>query len=334
MKKIFAAFISLLLLAVILIGLAMFYVVQGANAPGPLTESKILLIKRGTGTAGIATQLQSEGVVASDLLFKINAAIEKSKGSLKAGEYEFTPAMTIKEILSMIREGRVYDRKITLREGLTSHQIIGLLNAASDFTGDQVTDIPAEGSLLPETYHYTGADNRQKILDQMSAAMKKAIDDLWPTRSADLPFKTIEEAITLASIVEKETGVADERKKVAGVFINRLRRGMPLQSDPTVIYGMTNGALQNEGQGPIGRRLLTKDLQEDTPYNTYMNAGLPPGPIANPGRASIEAVLHPEIHDFIYFVADGTGGHAFARTLTEHNANVTKWRQFRREQNR
>lgn len=234
----------------------------------------------------------------------------------------------------MIREGRVYDRKITFPEGMTSHQIIALLNATADFTGDAVTTIPPEGSLLPETYHYTGADTRQKIVDQMSVAMTKTIDELWPARSGDLPFKTIEEAIVLASIVEKETGVAHERKKVAGVFINRLRRGMPLQSDPTVIYGMTNGAIQNEGQGPIGRRLLTKDLQEHTAYNTYMNAGLPPGAIANPGRESIEAVLHPEIHDFIYFVADGSGGHAFGRTLTEHNANVAKWRKFRREQNR
>jgi UPF0755 protein len=334
MKKILVALTSFLLMAIILAGLGAFYVMQGAASPGPLTESKILLIKRGTGTAAIASQLQSEGVIESDLIFKINAAFEKSKGSLKAGEYEFTPHISIKEIITMVREGRVYDRKITFREGLTSYQIVGLLNAATDFTGESVINIPAEGSLLPETYHYTGADTRQKILDQMSSAMKKTIEELWPNRSGDLPIKTIEEAIVLASIVEKETGVADERKKVAGVFINRLRRGMPLQSDPTVIYGMTNGALQDEGQGPIGRRLLTKDLQEHTAYNTYMNAGLPPGPIANPGRASIEAVLHPEIHDFIYFVADGTGGHAFGRTLTEHNANVAKWRKIRREQSR
>lgn len=332
MKKLLGAMAALLLLATIAAGASFFYIKDQIDQAGPLQETKIILIERGTGIQGIAAQLGQESIVASPWLFKIAAALEKSKGSLKAGEYEFTPQMSVADILSMLRAGRVYDRKITFPEGLSAHQIISLLNAAQDFSGDPVVDIPKEGSLLPETYHYTRADTRQKIVAQMETSMTKTIDDLWPLRSADLPFTTINEAITLASIVEKETGMAEERKKVAGVFINRLRRGMPLQSDPTVLYAMTMGQVDESGQGPIGRRLLTKDLSTSSPYNTYENAGLPPGPIANPGRASIEAVLHPEIHDFIYFVADGSGGHAFGRTLAEHNANVAKWRKIRREQ--
>ncbi len=333
MKKSIAILGSLALLGVIMAGVTIAYILQTAKAPGPLSDTKIILIERGQGIAAIAQALEGEQIIDSSLTFKINAAFQKGQGSLKAGEYEFTPAMSVNDVLAMLREGRVYDRKITFPEGLTSHQIIANLNAAADLSGDPVLEIPKEGTLLPETYHYTRADTRQKVIEQMSAAMTKAIEELWPTRSEGLPFNTPEEAVTLASIVEKETGVASERKKVAGVFINRLRLGMPLQSDPTVIYGMTMGQVQNDGQGPIGRRLLTRDLQEETPYNTYKNVGLPPGPIANPGRDSIEAVLHPESHDFIYFVADGSGGHAFARTLAEHNSNVAKWRKIRREQN-
>ena len=220
---------------------------------------------------------------------------------------------------------------MTLPEGVTSWQIVETLKSLEDMAGD-VAEVPAEGTLLPETYHYIKNDDRTELLGKMKAAMDKTVAELWPMRVEGLPITTEAEALVLASIVEKETGVAAERKKVAGVFINRLRKGMPLQSDPTVIYGITKGEVQNEGQGPLGRRLLTKDLEVDTPYNTYMNPGLPPTPIANPGRASIEAVLNPEVHDYIYFVADGTGGHVFARTLAEHNANVARWRKIRKAQ--
>jgi UPF0755 protein len=185
---------------------------------------------------------------------------------------------------------------------------------------------------LPETYDYRLKENKQDVIGRMQESMTKTIDELWPGRTANLPFATKEEALTLASIVEKETGLEAERKRVAGVFVNRLRRGIALQTDPTVIYAITKGRPQNEGKGPLGRRLLKKDLAFDSPYNTYLHAGLPPGPIANPGRASIEAVLHPEEHDFIYFVADGKGGHIFSSTLHEHGKNVTQWRIIRREQ--
>lgn len=332
MKKLAAILGVSFLLGVIIAALTAFYIFKQGEVAGPLKESKIVLIERGTGTARMAQILEDENVIASALIFKIHAALKKSEGTLKAGEYEFSPSMSLNDAMTMIREGRVYDRKITFAEGLTSHQIVEALRASDILTGE-ITDVPADGTLLPETYHFIKGDTRQAILDQMSAAMKKTLDELWAARSSDLPFDTIEEAVTLASIVEKETGVAHERGKVAGVFVNRLRRGMPLQSDPTVIYAMTQGVIETQGQGPIGRRLLTKDLNIDSPFNTYRYAGLPPAPIANPGRDAIAAVLNPEIHDFVYFVADGTGGHAFARTLAEHNSNVAKWRKIRRSQN-
>jgi len=331
MKKLCLILGSLVLAILVMAGGYILYAMHMATAPGPLTENKILVIGRGTGIAGIAQRLENEGVISSSLAFKINAGLQKSQGSLKAGEYEFTSAISMQAAIDMIRSGKVYDRKITFPEGLTSHQIVDILNKSDMLTGDPV-EAPRDGSLLPETYHIVKGDTRQSVLNQMSAAMAKTVDELWAGRAPDLPFTTVQEAVTLASIVEKETGLPSERAKVAGVFINRLKRGIPLQSDPTVIYAMNQGVNEEEGQGPIGRHLLSKDLEMESPYNTYINAGLPPGPIANPGRASIEAVLHPEVHDFIYFVADGTGGHAFARNLAEHNANVAKWRKIRRAQ--
>ncbi|MEM6780544.1 MAG: endolytic transglycosylase MltG [Pseudomonadota bacterium] len=297
--------------------------------PGPLQDTKLVLIERGMGVSSIAGKLDTETVIASDLLFKIAALLKNS--SLKAGEYEFPAKVSIAEALSMLEEGKVFDRSFTIREGLTSYQIVKRLNAVEELSGE-IIDIPAEGSLLPETYRFISGDTKQQKLERMQQAMQDTIEELWPQRAGDLPFETIEDAITLASIIEMETGQADERAKVAGVFVNRLHKGMALQTDPTVIYALTKGKVQEEGRGPLGRRLLRKDLEVDDPYNTYVYPGLPPGPIANPGRASIEAALNPAKHEYLYFVADGTGGHAFSKTLAEHNANVAKWRQIRRSQ--
>lgn len=305
--------------------------VQSVGAPGPLDETKIVLIERGKGVAAIAQTLENENVIASALVFKILTKIDGDTRPLKAGEYEFMAGITMQDSLTMMREGRVYDRKVTFPEGVTSWQIVETLKKLEDMAGE-VTDVPSEGSLLPDTYHYIKNDDRAALLGKMKEAMDKTVAELWPTRVADLPIENEAQALTLASIVEKETGVASERKRVAGVFINRLKKGMPLQTDPTVIYALTKGEIETEGQGPLGRRLLSKDLSFDSPYNTYLYPGLPPGPIANPGRASIEAVLNPEVHDYIYFVADGTGGHVFARTLAEHNRNVANWRKIRRAQ--
>lgn len=305
---------------------------QSVNKPGPLPATSIVLIERGKGVAAIGNILEQNQVISSALIFKIVNGIEKDPRPLKAGEYEFTAQISMREALEMMREGKTYDRKVTFPEGVTAWQIVESLKAQTDLTGE-IADVPAEGTLLPQTYHYIKDTGRAELIAQMKAAMEKTLNELWEGRAEGLPFTTKEEALTLASIVEKETGVAAERAKIAGVFINRLRKGIPLQTDPTVIYAMTKGEIQTEGQGPIGRRLLTADLQYDSPYNTYLYPGLPPGPIANPGRASIEATLHPEEHDYIYFVADGTGGHVFARTLTEHNTNVANWRKIRKSQN-
>ena len=331
MKKFFLLVFILGFASIIAVGVWLAVSMKNAYDPGKLPETKIVLIERGKGVAAIAQILEDEKVIDSALIFKILTRIEKDQRPLKAGEYEFTPNISMADALSMMREGKMYDRKVTFPEGVTSWQIVETLKALPDMAGE-IIDIPAEGTLLPETYHYIKNDDRAALLGKMKTAMDKAVADLWPARMQDLPVNNEAEVLVLASIVEKETGVASERKRVAGVFINRLKKGMPLQSDPTVIYGITKGEIQNEGQGPLGRRLLTKDLETDSPYNTYLNPGLPPTPIANPGRASIEAVLQPELHDYIYFVADGTGGHVFARTLEEHNRNVANWRKIRRAQ--
>lgn len=297
--------------------------------PGPLAETRFIVIERGSGLAGITAKLEREGIITQGLLFKIAARTKKLHTQLKAGEYEITPHMSMADILHKMASGDVYDRKLTFREGLTSWQVVQILNRATELSGDLLTEIPEEGSLLPETYHYMKTDKREKLIEQMQSAMRKVREELWEKRTDNLPVKTIEEAIVLASIVEKETGIPEERRKVAGVFINRLRRGMPMQSDPTAIYALTMGKIQEDGLGPLGRRLLRKDLEIDSPYNTYKYPGLPPAPIANPGKESIAAVLNPETHNYIYFVADGTGGHVFAETLAEHEANVAKWRKIR-----
>ncbi|HEU4838905.1 MAG TPA: endolytic transglycosylase MltG [Micavibrio sp.] len=329
MKKIFLTVVLLGVAAIFAAGAWFFVALKNAHDPGPLPENKIVLIERGKGVAAIAEILESEGVIDSSLIFKILSRVEPDQRPLKAGEYEFTANVTMAEAMKMMREGKVYDRKVTFPEGVTSWQIVETLKELPDMKGE-IADIPPEGSLLPQTYHYIRNDDRNVLLGKMKEGMTKTMAELWPARAPDLPVTTEAEAMALASIVEKETGVASERKRVAGVFVNRLKKGMPLQSDPTVIYGITKGEVKSEGQGPIGRRLLTKDLETHSPYNTYLNPGLPPTPIANPGRESIEAVLHPEAHDYIYFVADGTGGHVFARTLAEHNSNVARWRKIRR----
>ncbi len=330
--KIFLSLLSVMAIlgacVAIFIGLS----VNEFTAPGPLAADKIVLIERGSGVSVIAAKLADEGVIEKPYIFKAAARLTGKHAALKAGEYQFDAGIPMAAILDKMYEGDTFDRVFTVPEGLTSWQIVQRLNAAENLTGD-ITEIPAEGTLLPETYHFMANETRAAKIAEMQAAMTKTIDELWEGRAKDLPFTTKEEAITLASIVEKETGIASERERIAGVFINRLKQGIPLQTDPTVIYALTKGEVQEDGQGPIGRRLLTKDLQTDSPYNTYKNAGLPPGPIANPGRAAIAATLNPETNDLIYFVADGTGGHVFAKTLDEHNANVAKWRKIRREKN-
>ena len=301
--------------------------------PGPLPQNTVIEIASGSSLAKISDELLSTGAISHALVFKIGVRIKGDASALKAGEYQISSAASMHDIMQLMQNGKTIMRSFTIPEGKTSYEIVRILNAVEGLNGE-VMEVPAEGSLLPETYHFQKGDTRAEKIVRMQSAMKETVEELWPGRDENLPFETKEEAITLASIVEKETAVTEERAKVAGVFINRLRRGIALQTDPTVIYAITKGEHQNEGKGPLGRRLLKKDLEFDSPYNTYKYPGLPPGPIANPGRASIAAVLHPEEHDYIYFVADGTGGHAFGKTLAEHNANVAKWRKIRRAQNK
>lgn len=291
-----------------------------------LTQEKIVIIPPGSGVAAIAHLLEKEGVISNGLVFRIVLRFNQLDKQLKAGEYLFAARVTPKQVARILEEGKTVLHRFTVPEGLTSVEIVDLLNA-QDGLDDLVGPIPPEGSLLPETYSYHRGMRRAAVVSHMQQAMQQTLDELWAERQAGLPFKTKEEALILASIVEKETAVASERAKVAGVFINRLKKRMRLQTDPSVVYGITMG------QQALGRPLSRKDLKTPTPYNTYTNYGLPPGPICNPGRASLQAVLNPMETDALYFVADGSGGHAFAKTLSQHNRNVAKWRKIERNRN-
>lgn len=303
------------------------------QAPGPLTAETRVVIEHGTSVGGIARNLKNAHVIGHPWLFRIGVRLTGQQGDLKAGEYAFSPGVSMGSVVAKIARGDVFRRVFTIAEGLTSWQAQEILDHTEGLTG-ALAETPPEGSLLPQTYQFMAGDTKQTAVLQMQKAMNDTLDLLWSGRDADIPVNTPQEAITLASIVEKETGVATERARIAGLFENRLKAGVALQSDPTVIYALTKGHIQSEGMGPLGRRLLAKDLEVDSPYNTYKNPGLPPGPIANPGKDAIVAVLHPEHHDYMYFVADGTGGHVFAKTLEEHNVNVAKWRKIRREAER
>jgi UPF0755 protein len=309
-------------LAVALVAFSLLF----AFGPGPQARSgseTLVQIPRGSGVAGVAAALKDAGVLRSAAVFQLVARATGAGGSLKAGEYAIPSRASMMAVLSDLEAGRTIARSVTLPEGLTSAMIVRELRAVDWLTGD--VEIPEEGVLLPETYRAERGDTRQSLLDRMRADQQALLDRLWASRQPGLPLASPEEAVILASIVEKETGQTDERRRVAGVFINRLRLGMRLQSDPTVIYAVSRGE-------PLGRGIRASELANRSPWNTYAHAGLPPTPIANPGRASLEAVLNPLETREIFFVADGTGGHAFAETLEAHNANVVRWRQIERAQ--
>jgi len=316
--------LSAAMLAILVAGGIAGYARYSFERPGPLTAEKLVMIERGSGLRGISERLAAEGVISNPQLFMAAVYATGNNGKLKAGDYRFEPGVTMREVLEDLATGKSIVYKVTVPEGWTSQQVVERLKANDALVGE-ITRMPPEGSLLPETYVFERGRDRQSILDEMAAAQKALLDRLWEQRAPDLPFKTKEEALILASIVEKETGIASERPLVAAVFVNRLRKRMRLQSDPTIIYGLVGGA------GSLGRPLTRTDIASKTAYNTYVIDGLPPTPIANPGRASIEAVLNPVESDAIYFVADGSGGHAFANSLSEHQANVRKWRKIERD---
>lgn len=289
------------------------------TGPGPLAKPVTVIIPKGSGTELIAQSLEGAGVISSRYVFAVGVKLRRA--TLKAGEYAFPAQVSAEEAMRIIAEGKVVIHKLTVAEGLTVRQVLDLVKEA-DFLAGPVTRKPQEGRLLPETWHMVRDETRDDVIGRMEKAMAQTLDVLWVARAPGLPLKAKDDALILASMVERETAVDAERAKVAAVFYNRLAKGMRLQSDPTVIYGVSDGL------GELDHPLTRAELQTSHPWNTYAIDGLPKTPIANPGRASLEAVLHPAKTDALYFVANGTGGHAFARTLDEHNANVAKWRQI------
>ncbi|SHJ83288.1 UPF0755 protein [Roseomonas rosea] len=316
--------IRFLLILVLLLGLAgggaFLYARHVYERPGPLAEPAQVVVPRG-GTETIGAALAQRGIVADGREFLVAAWATRTQGAIRAGEFAFPARASLRDVLEVLRTARPVQRRLTIPEGLMARQITGVLDRAEGLVGD--TPPIDEGDLLPETYTYQWGDTRAAIVRRATAAMEEALREAWANRAPDLPISSPREALVLASIVERETAVAAERPRVASVFINRLRRGMPLQSDPTVAYAAADGA-------PLERALTRADLDREHPFNTYRNRGLTPGPIASPGKESLRAVTRPEATDLLYFVADGSGGHAFARTLEEHNRNVARWREIER----
>ena len=313
----------------VLVGLAVVLAIAGwlhvhsqFDTPGPARDERTVVLPQGLGAFDIADRLEEAGVIDDPVLFVAGLWLEDKQHSLKAGEYVFEALVTPRGVMEKLVAGDTVAHRFTVKEGTTSAEIVAALNAAPGLEGE-IAAVPDEGSLLPETYHYALGDSRAALIERMQHAMARVVDELWQARDPAVGLDNADQAVVLASIVEKETAVADERPEIAGVFLNRLQQGMRLQADVTVIYAVTGG------KRPLGRPLSRADLWADSPYNTYRQGGLPPGPIANPGRAALAAVLNPAETDALYFVADGSGGHAFAETLDEHNRNVARWRTKR-----
>ena len=327
--RLFSGLFTVALVTMLTLGGASVALFSQYERPGPLEQTRTVVIPKGEGKIAIAERLEKEGVIGNRWTFVAGTLFPgvfgvKRSVELRAGEYEVKDHASMRQVLETLTEGKSILYKITLPEGLTSQQIVERMKADPNLTGD-VTAIPAEGTLLPDTYNYSKGMARQELLDRMQASQQKTLAGLWEKRQGELPLRSVEEAITFASIVEKETGKPEERDRVSAVFHNRLKKGMRLQSDPTIIYGIAGG------QGALGRGITRADIDSKTPYNTYQINGLPPGPICNPGKASLEAALNPAKTNDLFFVADGTGGHAFTETLKDHNSAVAKWRESEKQ---
>lgn len=314
-----------LVLAALLGGVALLgWGYHAFNAPGPSSTDTTIIFPRGDGVLAIAGRLADAGVISDAHVFAVGVRLHRAERSLRAGEYLIPAGASMLAVMRKLTEGDTVVRRLTLAEGLTTHEALALINAAEGLTGDPVAAV-AEGSLLPETYHYSYGDSRRDLLRRMQTSLDETLASAWAARAPSLPLKLPQELLVLASIVEKETAQPHERPHIAGVFVNRLKKGMRLQSDPTVVYGLTLG------QAPLDRALTRSDLRTASAYNTYVISGLPPGPICNPGRAAIEAAANPLQTRDLYFVADGDGGHAFAETYAEHRRNVRRWRRQQRD---
>jgi UPF0755 protein len=301
-----------------------YYATSTYRNPGPLQTNTNFIVRNGAGLTEIASNLERNAIISDARIFRYLTATHLSAGeSLKAGEYEIKARASMSDIMELLKSGKSILYSVSFPEGLTVRQMFDRMLQDTVLEGDLPAALPAEGSLRPDTYKFSRGTKRSEIIDQMAAAQQKLVDQIWDKRDSSLPLRSKEEFVALASIVEKETGVPDERAHVASVFLNRLGKGMRLQSDPTIIYGLFGG----EGK-PADRPIYQSDLKRDTPYNTYVIKGLPPTPIANPGKDALEAVANPWKTQDLYFVADGSGGHVFAATLEEHNANVKRWRKL------
>lgn len=316
---------SLVVLAVIGAGLVFLTAKRAFEAPGPNPADTTFVVEPDSGLYEIATGLADRGLVSNSTIFSRGVASLGNAGSIKAGEYAIKAHASMRDIMDVMVSGKSILYSLTIPEGVTVEQAFQRIAQATELSGDMPATMPPEGTLAADTQRFIRGTSRQKVIEKMIEDQKKLVESVWQTRRSDLPVKDINEFVTLASIVEKETGIEAERPQVAAVFVNRLNKGMKLQSDPTILYGLFGG----KGR-PADRPIYQSDIQKPTPYNTYVVDGLPPGPIANPGRAALEAVANPANVDALYFVADGTGGHVFATTLQEHNKNVAKWRAIQK----
>ncbi len=325
MRRLISFVLTIFSLLVIGSGALAFYVWASFTEPGALAKETILVVPKGAGVGAIAALLEREGVIDQPLVFQIGVRLWGRDRSLRAGEYAFPVGVSPRAAMRILIEGKSIQHQVTIAEGLTVAEIYAVLEETTLLEGDP-PPAPPEGSLLPETYSYLRGENRATLVERMRRAMEMTLEKSWADRDPNTVLESKEQALILASIVEKETGISAERAHVAAVFHNRLKKGMRLQSDPTVIFALTLGKER------LGRALSREDLEIDNPYNTYFTAGLPPGPIANPGWAAILATLNPLPSEDLYFVADGTGGHVFAETLDEHKKNVAKWREIQAQQ--
>ncbi|RUV18369.1 MULTISPECIES: endolytic transglycosylase MltG [unclassified Mesorhizobium] len=318
--------ISLVMLLILAAGFALYFGKQEFNEPGPSANADTFLVKPNTGVQEIAEQLERRGLISDARIFRLGVRAFGNDSALKAGEYEIKPQASMRDIMELLKSGKSVMYSLTVPEGLTVEQALQRIAEQAALDGDMPATIPPEGSLATDTLRFTRGATRQQMVDKLLADQKKLVEDVWQRRAPDLPLANVDDFVILASIVEKETGKGDERSRVAAVFLNRLAKGMRLQSDPTIIYGLFGG----KGK-PADRPIYQSDIKKPTPYNTYLINGLPPTPIANPGRAALEAVANPSKTDDLYFVADGTGGHVFAATLAEHNENVARYRALQKK---